>query len=290
MPDINSVEEAIASAIESESGEETQEETNEEEGSEEQIEETMDDESDESDESDDSDDEEESAKPDYGLEEDKIKDAVNLYKTLHGNDNVSAVKHIARQLGIELAEDYDVVEEEAPVAKSSTGNFKEILESKLGDRLKFMATPIAEAFEEFSKTQKNEVAQVREDISVREFRKECSQVIKEYTTEHNIPDTLDNPVSKKINELAGKYKFTGSTSKEFREYFAEMHDLALVKLGKSKDKPGNSARADKIKRNLDSKEPESAGNIGSKGKKLPPKEYTAEEAVAAALRGEDWNS
>ena len=301
MQDINSIEDAVKAAIDGEevgeeteveeteeTTEETEEETTEEETSEEGEEETQTEEDEE-------DEEEEDTTPDYGLESEKIQEAVDLYKNLTGANSANIIKHIARQAGIELAEDYEVVDEEPTSTEETTSgspDFEGILKAKLGDRFRFLASPIAEAFAEVNKANASNVEKVREDITLGEFKKECGNVIRQYSAENDIPDTLDNPVSKTINELTQRYKFTGSSVGEFKDYFAEMHDLALAKLGKSKPNKAenNSRRTKKIKRNLDSVEPESAGNTSITTRKAPPQEYTAEEAVKAALRGEDWNS
>lgn len=296
MPDTNfdSVEEAVGAAFqEGEQTEETQEEVQEGEESTEGEETTVEEGAEEDGEegTKDASPEKPTSAPEYGLEADKLKEAAELYKNLSGENGLKVLKQIAKQAGLQLVEDQEQDKPEPKVKPVGKLDIKQILETKLGARFSFLAGPIAEALQEIDAHQSSRVEQVREDLTAKEFKQEIEKEIKEYSAKNGLSDSLTDPVSAKVFELCSKYKFTGSNRKEFGEYFAEMHDLALAKLGKSKTNGRNisEAKTDKINRNLASDEPEAAGNAGTRTRKVRPKDYSAEDAVAAALRGEEWD-
>lgn len=286
MPDINNADDAVNAALESqeteveENAEETGEEGNDQDDASEEdvLEEDNGEEGEEEV-------EEEEQSDDLGLPKDQVAQAVQLFKAIQGQNGAEAIKQIARQAGIELAEDYEIVGDE-PENKNQDADIQAILEGELG-QFKFLAGPISKALQKIADSQNSNITKVQQDITTRELRRGITEEIKDYCAANGLNDDLSkDPVSAEIFKLTKQFPYQGSDRKEFRKYFSDLHDFALAKLGKSRTKGAAPNNNGKIKNNLASREASSAGNSGRKVRKPAPANLTAEDAVAAAMRGE----
>lgn len=285
MPDINNADDAVNAALDAENNELAEIEENAEETVEEVADEGDAPEENVLDESEEETEEEEKPEPvSYGLPDEQVKQAVQLFKAISGQNSAEAIKAIARQAGIELAEDKTTEESAEP--SISDEDIKGILEGELG-QFKFLAGPISKALQKIADRQNSSITKVKQDISAQEVKRGITEEIKDYCAKNGLNDDLGkDPVSAEIFKLSKQFPFQGTDRKEFRKYFGDLHTFALAKLGKSKPNGVSPNKNDKIKSNLASREASAVGNTGRKLRKPAPANLTAEDAVAAAMRGE----
>lgn len=216
-----------------------------------------------------------------------IQSALDLYKALNSPHAGEVLKALAKAKGIELAEDYEIVESN----EGEVLDFTKFVKDRLNPKFEFLAEDLGKIFKDFGALQDKKVSTIKQDTARDGYVSKLQTVMEKFGTDNgiNIEDSK-NPVSNKMVEIGKTMKFTGRTPQEYRSYLDRVHNIAKSELGikdSNKDDVVDKVnKINKINKNLSASGPEAVKTAETKtAEHVAPKDLSAEDAVRAAMRG-----
>ena len=213
---------------------------------------------------------------DDGLTQEQRANAINFYKGLQDPEKAPhLIEFVAKSAG------YSKIETKAEL-KEAKRDIKGILKEKLGDEFEPLYERLGPALEEILTEKLEEATKgIREDIQSEKKEKLESEylgIMNGIVKDYNYGDDLPSDITKEMQSIMEEFDPKPGMSMD--KYLKSIHNLALINLGKSTNKP--NARTERNRLDAPSRLASERGGSPGEGVAIP-KKMGLDAAVKAAV-------